>query len=189
MVHEGRLTETINAIPTTVSPTDREAAEAELARHARSFQPTALHKIGLRILGHLDPDGPAPPDEQELAPAAGELRFWERRDGRLGLEGYLEPEHSVAFRSLIEQLATPRPAANGMPDARTSPETADVFSPVVIGHQECARHITGSTGLMAVKPVLTIVYFCVKRTIGTCTTQAGTSSSTTVTSNSSHPRS
>ncbi|MDQ2881371.1 MAG: HNH endonuclease [Actinomycetota bacterium] len=114
------ITETINAIPSTVSPADRDAAEAELAHHARSFHPTALHKIGQRILAHLDPDGPAPRDEPELAPAAGELRLWERRDGRLVLAGHLEPEHSATFRSLIEQLAAPRPAAAGIPDARTA---------------------------------------------------------------------
>lgn len=113
------ITETITAIPATVSPADRDGAEAELARHARSFHPTALHKIGQRILAHLDPDGPEPRDEPEPAPSAGELRFWERRDGRLGLQGHLEPEHSAAFRTLIEQLAAPRPAEN-IPDARTA---------------------------------------------------------------------
>ncbi len=114
------ITETMGAIPAGVDPRERETAEAELARHARSFHPTALHKIGQRILAHLDPDGPAPRDEPEPAPAAGELRLWERRDGRLGLEGHLEPEHSAAFRTLIEQLAAPRPAAAGIPDARTA---------------------------------------------------------------------
>ncbi len=116
------ITETINAIPTTVNPADRDAAEAELAHHARSFNPAALHKIGLRILSHLDPDGPEPRDEPQPAPVAGELRFWDRRDGRLGLDGYLEPEHGAAVRSLIEQLAAPRPAATGIPDARTAPQ-------------------------------------------------------------------
>ncbi|PZS38888.1 MAG: HNH endonuclease [Pseudonocardiales bacterium] len=116
------IAETMTSIPTTVGPADRNAAEAELARHAWSFNPTALHKIGLRILAHLDPDGPAPRDEPQPASAAGELRFWKRRDVRLGLEGYLEPEHSAAFRSLIEQLAAPRAAAEGIPDARTAPQ-------------------------------------------------------------------
>ncbi|MDQ2882089.1 MAG: HNH endonuclease [Actinomycetota bacterium] len=114
------ITETINAIPACVNAADRDAAEAELAHHARSFHPTALHKIGQRILAHLDPDGPEPRDEPEPAPAAGELRLWERRDGRLGLEGHLEPEHSAAFRTLIEQLAAPRPATDGIPDARST---------------------------------------------------------------------
>ncbi len=113
------ITETMGAIPTTVSATDRDAAEADLARYARSFDPTSLHKIGRHILAHLDPDG-RQPREEEPAPAAGELRLRERRDGRLGLEGFLEPEHSAAFRSLIEQFASPRPAAQGIPDERTT---------------------------------------------------------------------
>jgi Domain of unknown function (DUF222) len=116
------ITETIAAIPASVNPTQRDAAEAELARHARSFDPTSLHKIGRHILAHLDPDGPPPREEPEPAPAAGELRFRARRDGRLGLEGFLEPEHSAAFRALIEQLAAPRPAAEHIPDPRTSPQ-------------------------------------------------------------------
>ncbi|MGH3773097.1 MAG: DUF222 domain-containing protein [Pseudonocardiaceae bacterium] len=81
------ITETMNAIPTSVSLTDREAAEADLARYARSFDPTSLHKIGRHILAHLDPDGRQPRD-QEPTPAAGELRLRERRDGRLGLDGF-----------------------------------------------------------------------------------------------------
>jgi len=114
------ITETMNAIPATVSIPDRDAAEAELARHARSFDPTSLHKIAMHILDHLDPDGPEPRDEAEPVPAAGDLRFWDGGDGRLGLEGFLEPEHRAAFRSLIEQCAGPCPAAEGIPDARTA---------------------------------------------------------------------
>jgi Domain of unknown function (DUF222) len=114
------ITETMGAIPAHVSATDREAAEAELARHARSFNSTSLHRIGQHILAHLDPDGAEPRDEPEPAPVAGELRLWDRRDGRLGLEGYLECEHSAAFRSLIEQFAAPRPATDSIPDDRTA---------------------------------------------------------------------
>jgi hypothetical protein len=116
------ITETMTAIPTCVSATDRDAAEAELARHARSFNSTSLHKIGQRILAYLDPDGPEPRDEPQPDPAAGELRLWDRRDGRLGLDGYLEPEHGAAFRSLIEQLAAPRAAAESIRDTRTGPQ-------------------------------------------------------------------
>lgn len=116
------IVETMNAIPTSVGVAAREAAEADLARYARSFDPTSLHKIGQHILAHLNPDGPAPREEPDSAAAAGELRFRNRRDGRLGLEGFLEPEHSAAFRSLIEHLAAPRPAAEGIPDPRTTPQ-------------------------------------------------------------------
>ncbi|HEX4103422.1 MAG TPA: DUF222 domain-containing protein [Pseudonocardiaceae bacterium] len=116
------ITETMNAIPARVGGPEREAAEAELAHHARSFNSTSLHRIGQHILAHLDPDGPEPRDESQPAPAAGELRLRDRRDGRLGLEGYLEPEHGAAFRSLIEQLAGPRPATEGILDVRTTPQ-------------------------------------------------------------------
>ncbi len=75
VVHEQGLTETMGAIPAGVSARDRDAAETELARHARSFNPTSLHRIGQHILAHLDPDGPAPRDEPQPAPTAGELRF------------------------------------------------------------------------------------------------------------------
>lgn len=114
------IAETMNAIPASVSVEQREAAEADLARYARSFDPRSLSTIGRHILAHLDQDGPHPREEPEPAAAAGELRFWDRRDGRLGLEGFLESEHSAAFRALIEQLAAPRPTAEGILDPRTS---------------------------------------------------------------------
>ncbi|MGA9309159.1 MAG: DUF222 domain-containing protein, partial [Pseudonocardiaceae bacterium] len=60
------------------------------------------------------------PATSHSTPASGELRLWDRRDGRLGLEGYLEPEHRAAFRSLIDQLAAPRPATDAIPDTRTT---------------------------------------------------------------------
>jgi hypothetical protein len=140
------ITETMDAIPTTVSATDREAAEAELARHARSFNSTSLHRIGVHILGHLDPDGPEPRDEPEPVPAAGEVRLWDRRDGRLGLEGYLEPEHRAAFRSLIEQLAAPRPITTGIADERTTPQrNADALLEVC-GLARAAQDCPGTAG-------------------------------------------
>jgi hypothetical protein len=114
------IAETMAAIPASVGIEQRQAAEADLARYARSFTPASLHRIGRHILAHLDQDGPPPREEPEVAPAAGELRLRERRDGRLGFEGFLESEHGAAFRSLIEQFAEPRPAAEGVPDARTT---------------------------------------------------------------------
>ncbi|MGB9279851.1 MAG: DUF222 domain-containing protein, partial [Pseudonocardiaceae bacterium] len=54
------ITETMAAIPASVSAADRAAAEADLARNARSFNPTSLHTIARHIIAHLDPDGPQP---------------------------------------------------------------------------------------------------------------------------------
>ncbi|MGB8996456.1 MAG: DUF222 domain-containing protein, partial [Pseudonocardiaceae bacterium] len=126
--HVRVITDTMAAIPATVNAADRDAAEAELAGYARSFNPTSLHTIARHIVAHLDPDGPEPCDEPESDLGAGELRLRNRRDGRLGLEGFLEPEHSAAFRSLIDQLAGPHAATAGTPDPRTTPQrTADAL--------------------------------------------------------------
>jgi hypothetical protein len=143
VVYERCLTETMGAIPASVSAADRDAAEAELARHARSFNSTSLHTIGRHLLAHLDPDGPEPREEPQPAPAGGELRLWDRRDGRLGLEGCLEPEYRAAFRSLIDQLAASRPASTGIPDERTTPQrNADALLEVcglARAAQDCPR--------------------------------------------------
>jgi Domain of unknown function (DUF222) len=114
------IAETMAAVPASMGIEQREAAEADLARYARSFNPISLSKIGRYILAHLDQDGPQPRQEPEPAPSAGELRLRERRDGRLGFEGFLESEYGAAFRSLIEQFAAPRPASEGIPDPRST---------------------------------------------------------------------
>jgi len=116
------ITEVMDAVPAASTPTQRAKVEADLARHARSFHPTALARIGQRLLAHLDPDGPPPRDEEDPAPAAGQLRLRHRRDGRLGFEGWFDAEHGPEFRSLIEQLAKPRPLGDGIPDPRNTDE-------------------------------------------------------------------
>ncbi|MBV9013119.1 MAG: DUF222 domain-containing protein, partial [Pseudonocardiales bacterium] len=54
------IVETMSAIPAAVGAEQRQAAEADLARYARSFTPVSLGKIGRHILAHLDQDGPQP---------------------------------------------------------------------------------------------------------------------------------
>ncbi|MGH4016283.1 MAG: DUF222 domain-containing protein [Pseudonocardiaceae bacterium] len=110
-------------IPASMPEPVRERVEADLAGYARDFDPRRLRTLAHRVLANLDPDGPEPADEPEpAAPVRGELWLRDRRDGRLGLEGWLDPEHGTMLRSLIEQLAKPCPAADGVPDTRTVPE-------------------------------------------------------------------
>jgi hypothetical protein len=117
------ITETMAALPASVPEPAREHAEAVLAGYARDFDPRRLRIIAQRLLAHLDPDGPPPSDDPTpAAPVRGELWLRERRDGRLGLEGWLDPEHGGMVRALIEQLATRRPTADGISDTRTVPE-------------------------------------------------------------------
>lgn len=85
------IAETMAALPADVSRTDRDWAEAHLAEWAPRLDPAALGKLGARVLGFLDPDGPEPAADDKPAPA-GELRLRERRNG-VGFEGWLDGEH------------------------------------------------------------------------------------------------
>ncbi|MGH3831499.1 MAG: DUF222 domain-containing protein, partial [Pseudonocardiaceae bacterium] len=118
------ITETMAALPTSVPEPARERTEAELAGYARDFDPRRLRIIAHRILTTLDPDGPQPDEDPTPAtPVRGELWLRNRRDGRLGLEGWLDPEHGGMVRALIEQLAARRPTTDdSAPDTRTTPQ-------------------------------------------------------------------
>lgn len=97
-----------------------------MARYARDFDPRRLRTLAQRILATLDPDGPEPAEDDPApeVPVRGELWLRDRRDGRLGLEGWLDPQHGAMVRSLIEQLAAPRRTPEGLTDR--VPDTADV---------------------------------------------------------------
>ena len=121
------IIETLAALPVSVPEPARAQVEADLARYGRDFAPRALRTIAQRIVATLDPDGPEPGGDDPAAgsPVRGELWLRDRRDGRLGLEGWLAPEHGAMVRSLIEQLAAPSrntEAADGVPDSRTVPQ-------------------------------------------------------------------
>lgn len=111
------IAETMAALPADVTGTDRDWAEAHLAEWAPRLDPAALAKLGARVLGFLDPDGPEPAADDKPA-TAGELRLRDRRNGGVGFEGWLDGEHGPALRELIDQLAKPRPASEGVPDPR-----------------------------------------------------------------------
>lgn len=111
------IAETMATIPESTSEAEREWAEAHLAEWAPRLDPTALGRLGRRMLAHLDPDGPEPASDEKPAPS-GALRLRDRRDGGLGFEGYLDGEHGPTLRELIDRLAAPRPAGEGIPDPR-----------------------------------------------------------------------
>jgi Domain of unknown function (DUF222) len=117
------ITETMAALPASVPEPAREQVEADLAGYARDFDPRRLRLIAHRLITTLDPDGPEPGDDSTATtPVRGELWLRDRRDGRLGLEGWLDAEHGATVRLLIEQLAARHPTDDGAPDIRTVPE-------------------------------------------------------------------
>jgi hypothetical protein len=117
------ITEALAGLPASVPEAARQQAEATLAGDARDFDPRRLRIIADRLVATLDPNGPEPRDEAPLGdPARGELWLRERRDGRLGLEGWLDAEHGNQVRTLIEQLAVRSPTTDGVADTRTIPQ-------------------------------------------------------------------
>ncbi|PZS23066.1 MAG: HNH endonuclease [Pseudonocardiales bacterium] len=115
------ITETMTALPASVPQPARDRAEADLAGYARDFDPRRLRIIAQRLVANLDPDGAPPVDEPDpTPPVRGELWLRDRRDGRLGLEGWLDAEHGSMVRALIEQLAA-RPT-EGAPGTRAIQE-------------------------------------------------------------------
>jgi hypothetical protein len=86
------ITEAMAALPASVPEPARERAEADLAGYACDFDPHRLRILAHRMLAALDPDGPEPREEPSSTTSArGELWLRERRDGRLALEGWLDP--------------------------------------------------------------------------------------------------
>jgi hypothetical protein len=112
------ITETMVLMPASVPEPAREHIETELARYAREFDPRRLRILARRMLDVVDPDGPEPAEENlsSTTPVRGELWLRDRRDGRLGLEGWLDPEQGSVVRALIEQFATRWPTTGDVPD-------------------------------------------------------------------------
>jgi len=117
------ITETITALPASIPQPARDRAEADLAGYARDFDPRRLRIIAQRLVANLDPDGPSPgEDPTAVTPLRGELWLRDRRDGGVGLEGWLDAEHGSMVRALIEQLAARRPTTDGEPETSTAPQ-------------------------------------------------------------------
>jgi Domain of unknown function (DUF222)/HNH endonuclease len=114
--HVKVITATLRQIPPT-TPLDVAAlAEETLATAARRFDPTALTRIGERLLAHLDPDGTEPTDEPEQL---RELRVRTRPDGTVTLNGKLDPEGGARVLEVLNSLNSPRPPVDGIPDPRS----------------------------------------------------------------------
>ncbi|MGH3934125.1 MAG: DUF222 domain-containing protein [Pseudonocardiaceae bacterium] len=167
------ITETMAAMRASVPQPARDRVEADLASYARDFDPRRLRIIAHRMLATLDPDGAEPDGGSTPAtPVRGELWLRDRRDGRLGLEGWLDPEHGTMVRSLIEQLTARHPTADGVPDTRTNPER---HADALIELCERARTADGfpTTGGEPPHLTVTIDWDALRTALGTATLDYG----------------
>jgi hypothetical protein len=113
------ITATMTLLAAEVTAAQRAQVESDLVEYARSFEPRRLAVLARRIRDRLEPDSPPPREPEPMAEACGELRLRDRRDGGLGLEGWLDAEAGAQLRGLIDQLAKPCPASETIPDARS----------------------------------------------------------------------
>lgn len=113
--HVKVITATMRRIPPSTHPEVAAQAEQTLAHAARRFDPTALTRIGERLLAHLDPDGSAPAEEPEHQ---RELRVRTGPDGAVSLSGKLDPEGGARVLEVLNSLNGRRPPVDGVPDTR-----------------------------------------------------------------------
>lgn len=111
-------------VPSSAGPDAAGRVEAQLAALAQQHAVPALRRLAQRMLDHLDPDGPRPGDDEPLPPTAGSVRWWRRRDGRYGIDGWLEPVPGATLDALLAALARPGPTVDGVPDPRTADQRA-----------------------------------------------------------------
>lgn len=137
---------TMTLLGPNVTPEQREQVEADLVEHARSFEPRRLAILARRIRDRLDPDGPCPAEPEPMAGACGELRLRDRRDGGVGLEGWLDAEAGAQFRELIDRLAKTRPAGETIPDQRTAPQRQADALAELCGLARAAHDVPDSGG-------------------------------------------
>ncbi len=114
--HVRVITATMRRIPPSTHPEVAAQAEQTLATAARRFDPTALARIGERLLAHLDPDGKAPAEEPEHQ---RELRVRTGPDGTVSLNGKLDPEGGARVLEVLNSLNGRRPPVDGVPDLRS----------------------------------------------------------------------
>ncbi len=110
------ITTVMRRIPPGTHPGTAAQAEETLAHAARRFDPSALARIGERLLAHLDPDGKAPAEEPERT---RELRVRTGPDGVVSLTGKLDPEGGARVLEVLNSLNGRRPPRDRVPDLRT----------------------------------------------------------------------
>jgi hypothetical protein len=82
------------------------AAEQQLVRHAQQLGPKDLRLVADRIVDAVDPDGPAPVDEQ-LQQDRRHVELRQRRDGMWQLQGKLTNTVGAQLQAILDPLTLP----------------------------------------------------------------------------------
>lgn len=113
------VTRAVLRLPADVDAATRGDAERFLLEQARVFDPAELTRLGAHLKAQLTPAKKAADDRSEEDPAAERGLWLNDTDEGTQIRGTLDPEAAALLRTALEPLATPAPAAVGVPDART----------------------------------------------------------------------
>jgi Rieske Fe-S protein len=115
--HVRGITACLDAIPSNIAHEVAPVAERMLVEAARHEHPGQLARTAALLLARLDPDGAEPRDRDLERRRAFGLR--RHQDGSSSPTGRFTPELTATLDTVLDSLAAPVPAAEGMPDDRS----------------------------------------------------------------------
>ncbi|MCA1675872.1 MAG: 13E12 repeat family protein, partial [Actinobacteria bacterium] len=113
------IAQLMRGVPDRLDPQTCASVEEQVAGFAREFTPRETGVLGAQLLNRLDPDGPTPVDPDEAPRPDNTLYLGRSRRGRLKLSGEFDAVGEAAIRAVIDALAKPSSAIDGIPDERT----------------------------------------------------------------------
>jgi hypothetical protein len=115
--HARVITRCVDALPAAVQAEHDLSVQASLLQAAQSLDPRQLAVCARRIHDCLDPDGTLATERDRQR--RRDLRIQPRPDGSARIEGELTALCAEAFRTILDTLARPVPAQDGVKDPRT----------------------------------------------------------------------
>src|SRR3982074_2661267 len=90
--HIDAVADTLKQLPDDAPLGARELVESTLAEAARTLTPHAVREQGRELLAVLDPDGPRPSDEDNIAEPRNSFSYRLNHQGRMAVRGEVEHE-------------------------------------------------------------------------------------------------
>jgi hypothetical protein len=116
--HVAVITDCLERIPAPIAHEVTPVAERMLVEAARHEHPRQLAKTAALLLARVDPDG-AEPRDGELE-RRRDFSLVKRADGSSVPRGFWTPEVTAMWEAILDSLAAPVPADDGMPDDRSA---------------------------------------------------------------------
>jgi hypothetical protein len=116
--HTAVIIKCLDHIPADLAAEATPVAEQVLVQAARHQHPVALARTAHLLLARLDPDGTEPREEE--AERRRSFTLIKRADGSAIPRGLWTAELTAAWETILDSLAAPPPATDGMPDDRSA---------------------------------------------------------------------